>query len=238
MSKGDQQIWSTSDALAMACAIHRQRGFTSSSTVVFGEPFNEDRWTNKDHLCYQLKPEIAGLTYISQFSITDGDRETAATIIAHFRRLSFGVLGGDINDYMRRVFAVTQNDTVTFGDLGVLASVPNAYERDMAAKRLTAQIKDTRQEYLGEIGKTITVTLRYLTVRYVPRLNCFSHEAVADSGHLVSFLNSTQLGKTDQQQTVKGRVKRHGVNYTAKTLETQINYVKVIDTISELQYNN
>jgi hypothetical protein len=227
----NQQHWNTIDVLSMACSIYRQKGYTSVSNIVFNGQPNENRWTNKDHLMFQIIPELAESTYISRFDINDIDREQAAAIINHFRKLSFGVLGNNLNDYMTKVFAVTQNDTVMANDLGILASVPQVYDREITDKRVRAQIKDTKQAYLGEVGQSITVNIKYLTAKYLPNLDAYAHDAITDTGYLITFLNKIQMAQPGDCQTIRGRVKKHGVNWHTKTAETQINYVKVVDII-------
>jgi len=223
--------WPTIEVLAMSCAIFRQKGFTSTSTVTVSDPSNEQRWTNKDHLCYQLVPKIADTRYLSKFDITDEDLEQAESIIKYFRRLSFGVIGDNINDYMQRVFASTQNDTVKFQDFGVLASVPHVYQKEITAKELKTQIKETVQEHIGKVGETVFLNIRYIETRFIPTLNCYAHSAVTNTNHLVNFLNKIELGKPGQMQRIRAKVKAHGANYVTKTTETQLNYVKAVDTI-------
>lgn len=227
----NDRTWNVTEALAMACSIYRQKGYTSTSTVISGEPTDDRRWTNKDHLMYQLVPSLASHTYLSSFQTTDKDLETADAIIKYFRRLSFGVLGENLNDYMSRVFNVTQKELVTFSDLGVLASVPQVYDREIQAKTIKNIAADTKQEYLGKEGDRLTLNIRYINTRFVPNLNCFAHDAVTDTNHLVNFLNKIELGKPGTCHTIQARVKKQGVNYQTKTIETQLNYVKVLDNI-------
>jgi hypothetical protein len=225
----NERSWSAIEALAMACSVYRQKGYTSTSTVISGEPSDERRWTNKDHLIYQLVPELASHTYLSSFKITDQDLETAEAIIKYFRRLSFGVLGENLNDYMARVFNVTQKEQITFAELGIVASVPQVYEREIQSKEIKNIARETKQEYLGKEGDKLTLHIRYINTRFVPNLNCFAHDAVTDTNHLVNFLSKIEMGKPGVCQTVQARVKRHGVNYHTKTFETQLNYVKILD---------
>lgn len=227
----NDRIWTTIEVLAMSCSIFRNKGFTSTSTIIAAEPDSDLRWTNKDHLCYQLVPHLADSKYLSRFSVTDADLEEAESIIKHFRRLSFGVIGDNINDYMKRVFAATQNDTVKFQDFGVIASIPHVYQKEIIAKEIKTQVKDTVQEHIGKIGDTVTLNIRYIETRYIPKLNCFGHSAITDTNHLVNFLNKIELGKPGTTQKIRARVKAHGANYVTKTLETQLNYVKAVDTI-------
>lgn len=218
----------TKKALALACAIFRIKGYSNTYTYKDGEG---TAYTNKDMLTYALYPELSPKNYLLDFLPTEQDRESAEAIVKYYRRLSFGIIGDNIVDYLRKVFSVSQSERVAFSDLGILASIPQSYQREQTAKEIKSQIKDTVKEHLGQEGQPITVTIKYLSARYVPNLNCFAHEAVTDTNHLVGFLNKISLGEAGQTQRIKGRVKRHGVNYNTKTPETQLNYVKVLETM-------
>jgi hypothetical protein len=226
-----ERLFDVRVALAMSASIYRQKGYTSTSTYISSDPAGEIRWTNKDHLIYQLVPSLASSSYISLFKVTQADYDTADAIIKYYRKLSFGVLGGELNDYMQKVFSTTQNDKISFSDLGILASVPSVYEREVKTKELESIAKGTKQEYLGKEGDTLTLTIKYINTRFVPALNCFAHDAVTDTNHLVNFLNKLELGKPGETQKIKCRVKKHGLNFTTKTMETQLNYVKIVDNV-------
>lgn len=231
MSNLRNSVWPTRDALAMACSIYRQLGYTSTSTIVSGDESDHRRWTNKEHLMYQLIPDISNHTYLHSFKVIDQDLETADDIIKHFRKLSFGLLGDNLNDYMARVFNVTQKDSVDVKELGVIASVPQVYDREIQEKKIKEIVKDTKQEYLGKEGDRLTLNIRYINTRFIPTLNCYAHDAITDTNHLINFLNKAELGKAGISHTIQGRVKKQAVNYQTKTAETQLNYVKVLDKI-------
>jgi hypothetical protein len=153
----------------------------------------------------------------------------AADIVRHYRKLTFGVIADDLNDYMTRVFSSTQGETVTFKDLGVVASVPSLYQKDLEKRRVEKESKNSVQEYIGVVGESIDLTIRYINTRFVQKLECYAHDAITNSGHLVNFLNKKKLGDVGQTQKIRAKVKSHGTNYQTKALQTQLNYVKVID---------
>ncbi len=221
--------WPAEDALAMACAIFRTKGFTSTSTHVSSDTDGELRWTSKDHLSYQLVPVIASKEYRSLIKVNKEDNDLAKEIIKHYRKLSFGVLSDSISEYMQRVFSTTQNAEVTFKDFGVVASIPSVYSKQIIKQRIIEEAKSTKQEHIGVVGNSIEINIRYINVRYVQKLDCHAHDAVTDTGHLVNFLNKLPLGKIGETQKIRARVKDHGVNFDSKTIETKLNYVKLVD---------
>lgn len=221
--------WPADQVLTMACAIYRTKGFTSTSTYVSSDPDNELRWTSKEHLCYQLIPTIASKDYKLLINITKADVAMAESIIKHYRRLSFGVIADSISDYMQRVFATTQTTEVNFKDFGVIASIPSVFEKEMVKKRIVDEAKNSIQEHIGVIGNWIELNIRYINSRYIQKLDCYGHEAITDTNHLVNFLSKKELGKPGETQKIRAKVKEHGVNYTTKTVETKLNYVKPLD---------
>lgn len=227
--------WPADQALTMACAIYRTKGFTSTSTYISSDAENELRWTSKEHLCYQLVPSIASKGYNTLVNVIKADVDMAQDIIKHYRRLSFGVIADSISDYMQRVFATTQNNEVSFKDFGVLASVPSVFSKEMERRRIEQESKNAVQEHIGTIGNWIELKVRYINSRHVQKLNCYAHDAITESGHLVNFLNKSQLGKPGDTQTIRAKVKEHGTNYQTKAVETKLNYVKPIDITLEWQ---
>jgi len=223
------RTWAVEEVLTMACAIHRVEGFTSSSSVVFSDD-NQRTWTSKEHLSYQLVPEIAGPEYRVLINVTQADADAAQAIVHYYRRLTFGVIADNLGDYMQRVFANTQTPEIKFKDFAVVASVPNTYYKEIEKKRLEKEAKATRQEHLGTVGETLTIDVRYIGVRFIPKLECFGHDAITSTGYLVNFLNKKKLAEIGTTQKIRAKVKAHGVNFTTKTVETQLNYVKVVDT--------
>lgn len=226
----NERVWPAEEVLTMACAIYRTKGYTSTSTFIAADPDSESRWNNKEHLCYQMVPDL-DKEYKVLIKVTQEDADMARNIVQYYRRLAFGVIGDTLNDYMQRVFSSTQKAEVTFKDFGIVASVPAVYEKEMVKKRITKEAKESKQEHLGEIGQTLELNIRYINTRYIQKLNCYGHDAVTDTGHLINFLNKSELGKTGLSQKIRAKVKAHGVNYTTKTIETQLNYVKVLDNI-------
>jgi len=147
----------------------------------------------------------------------------------YYRRLTFGVIADNLSDYMQRVFSSTQKPEVNFKDFGILASVPSVYFKEMEKKRIVTESKSAVQEHIGVVGGNILLNIRYINTRFIQKLNCYAHDAITDTGHLVNFLNKSALGKTGETQTIRAKVKAHGVNYITQTIETQLNYVKPVD---------
>lgn len=223
------KTWLGRDVLIMACCIQRQKGFVSANSISLSKDGGLNP-TNKEMLVYAMLPGIAPKDYLLSFEPTDKDHEQADEIIHYYRRLSFGVLGGTANDYMASVFRVTQNQEITTKDFGFIASVPNAYQKDLEAKKVKAIAKDSVKEHFGKIGDSIKLSIKIIKVKFLPSLNCFAYEAITNQNYLISFLSKHTIGGQDQCLEIKCKIKAHVQNFHSKTPETQLNYVKVLDT--------
>ena len=224
------KTWPADSVLAMACAIFRTKGFTSVSSVIRDNLDSADRWNSKEHLSYQMVPDL-DKEYKVLINVTQEDTDNANAIMQYYRRLTFGVIADNLSDYMQRVFSSTQKPEVNFKDFGILASVPSVYFKEMEKKRIINESKSAVQEHIGTVGGNVLLNIRYINTRFVEKLNCYAHDAITDTGHLVNFLNKSQLGNSGDKQTIKAKVKTHGVNYLTKSIETQLNYVKVLDNV-------
>lgn len=229
MSSLKDQQFSVVEVLTIACCIFRERGYSSTSTYINTETEGVNTHTNKDMLTFELMPLLAPSNYLLKFEPTVEDVYMAEAAIKYYRKLSFGLMAETLNDYLTRVFTATQNEKVTIKDFGIIASVPQVYERDVAEKTLREEIKTTVNGHLAKEGDEITVNIRYLRTKPVAQLGCWSHEAVTDTGYLVSFLSKNALGVIGNTQKIRAKVKKHGANFITKTPETQLNYVKVVD---------
>jgi hypothetical protein len=229
MSELGTKEFPTLDTLAMACCIDRLKGFTSVSSYLSNSKPGEESYNNKDMLTYAMMPYLAKHDYIPQFKPTSEDVAQAEAIIKYYTRLMFGVIADNLNDYMKGIFNYTQTESVNMKSFGFLASVPNAYQKELQKKILQELMKSTVPEHLGKLEQLVTLDIIYIGVRYLEKIGCWSHDAVTSSNHLITFLNKKQLGKQGDSQTITARVKAHKENFHVKVPETQLNYVKVID---------
>jgi hypothetical protein len=231
----NERTWTAVEVLSLACACNRERGFTSVSKVSFAEPTDEARWTNKDMLSYILVPEITSNNFNVMIKVKPCDLEEAAAIIKYYRRLSFGILAENINDYLQRVFHVTQTEQVKFKDFGVIASVPSVYAKEVHGKEILDQIKTTKNEHLGSDGQTVELNVVILETKLVEQIDCWSHLAITNDDYLVSFLSKNKLLDPKQIAKIRGKVKKHAQHWKTKVAETQLNYVKVVDNMMNWQ---
>jgi hypothetical protein len=220
-------IWKSIEVLALACSIFRQKGYTNTSSYYSGD--TENRWNNKEMLVFHFYPDLSSRNYNLSFKIENQDLEKSLEIIKYYRKLSFGVMAENIGDYKSRVFNVTQKENVGMDDFGVMASVPHAYETDKNVENIKNQIKKTEESHIGNINDSITLEIKYISTKFIPKMNCFTHNAITSTNHLVTFFNKIELGKPGSVQKIRAKIKSHRYDWHTKHPETQLNYVKVVD---------
>lgn len=221
--------WNTKSVLTLACAVFREHGYSNSNTFTVLDTEGMRKWSNKDIVTYTLRPELASESFAVKVKVTQEDVETAEKLTKHFRKLAFDVIKNEENNYTSRVFQILQSETVGMKDFGIVASIPQMYDRDLEQMELSAILKGSVKDFLGKVGDNLTVTVHYLSSRYVPSINCFAYEAITDTNYIVSFLNKNDIAKKGDTQMIKARIKAHGENYHSKTPETKLHYVKVVN---------
>lgn len=217
------------DVLALACAVQRSTGkYTNTVSVINGEAQGH---TNKDILYFFLVPGTIPAGYIPNVKVTDEDRQQANDIIRYYRKLTFGVLAENINDYLKNVSRVLGVNDCTQKDFGVLSAIPASYIRDSDRSKKDKLIKETDGTIFGDVGQWIETLCHMVDVRYIEKIECYSHTAINTNGCLIEFLNKKQVSFEGENVKIKAKVKGHSNHFHTKKPLTQLHYVKVIDIL-------
>lgn len=195
------------------------------------------RVANKDLIKYGLgilKPTNSLYQFSGQFQFytdnvaDDDDLEVAQEIISYYTGLMFKAIGGKINEFEERVLEIVKADTVTAYDIGVIASLPKSYARNVereAVEQKQRELSDSSM-HIGTVGDTVNMDLEIMRFNFIQKLNCYVVNARCD-GNLVVFFTSNNDFNGPTNVKVRGRVKRHQVSSYHGGKETVFNYVKV-----------
>jgi len=116
------------DALAISFAAFRLRGGYVKDT----RRYSEDKPTehsNKDMVKQHFGP-YKDPDFVD-FKANEEDYEGVEIAQKHFRKYTMQLLGDDMTDFQKDVFAVLQMDQVPFAKLGLLAFIPKLVEREI-----------------------------------------------------------------------------------------------------------
>jgi hypothetical protein len=156
--------------------------------------------------------------------ITAADIEKGQAVKQHFHSYMFLALAGQLNDFQKQAFRISQ--LTEFGprdqlEIAVASCLPSVYERDRQRKDFMDQIRNSTQ-LSGAVGDRVEGEIVVLTSRYNMNFNKWKISAkMVDS--YVDFWYNTNLNAGDVLR-IKGKVKAQRDNNT-----TQLNYVKVIN---------
>jgi hypothetical protein len=155
--------------------------------------------------------------------ITAADIELGQEVKRHFNSYMFLALAGQLNDFQKEAFRISQLSE--FGprallEIAITSCLPSVYERDRQRKDFMDQIRNSTQ-LSGAEGDRVQGEIVVLSTRYNMNFNKWKISAkMVDS--YVDFWYNTNLNAGDVLR-IKGKVKAQRDNNT-----TQLNYVKVI----------
>lgn len=146
------------DALALACAVYRERGYLATRDSV-GNP---NDFSNKNIVQRKLAQQYG---YDSDFlNITNSTRDKidALTVKADINVAKDAM--GDVEQlpddpYYNNLKVIVTNEYVPFNKLGLLVSIPKAIERYQEEKRRQDEREKlaSASNYLGSVGEKISV---------------------------------------------------------------------------------
>lgn len=206
-------------ALAISCAIYRSKGNQYITSA------DSNKNILKNVLTYSIEEfsQVCNEKYIIP---TCEDYTCSKNIIKHFRKLSFGIIGENLNDFMKKVYSVSQSEKIKASDFGIIAILPKIYYDDLAKSSFQLQIKNTSKKYVGSIGSNINVVCTLIKIKFIEQINSYSHTAITSENDLISWLSKKQAGFDNDTIAITGKVKSHNFHWQTSIPETHLNYVK------------
>ena len=212
------------DALAISFAAYRIRGGYVKDT----RRYSEDKPTehsNKDMVKQHFGP-YKDPDFVD-FKAIEEDYEGVEIAQKHFKKYTMQLLGDDMTEFQKDVFAVLQMDQVPFAKLGLLAFIPKLVEREIEESKFKKLLRmDYRNsQHIGELKQPIQGVIKVLSKFYSDRWESYNY--VADlNGDLVSFMNKFEYNIGDRKR-IKAKVKDHTKNRSFDVNETRLNYTKL-----------
>ena len=156
--------------------------------------------------------------------------EAADEMISYCQSKMMELLSGNITSYWKSILEVVNKPEISstsYGDWGVLASVPSAYlravERENAQERRAAA--RLTSSHFGKIGDQYEAKVHIISKIFSIKYNKTWYTGVDEHGNLVNFPFSKPL-IVDREYPVKGKIRKHGDDAT-----TLLHYVNIpVDT--------
>lgn len=216
MARYTYQDYDTDLVFAAATAAYRIKG----NEYVKAGTFHTTE--NGDLTSVQSNRELLSSLIKNSDQITDADRALAAEVRRHYQGLSFKILSGKIlGELDVRALALSSGDTISERDFGVVAYLPQGYQRAQVRQSVDDRIRYAAGGLIGKIGEKITVQIEVLRCSYSQNYGVFFVTALTDNDQPLFFAYKYQL-QLGSKVKITGSVKAH------RDSQTQLNRVKIV----------
>lgn len=144
--------------------------------------------------------------------------------------LTLRILKGQrVNDFARALVELTQKETATERDCGLMAFLPKTFAGQVERENRQVQVAGMAgaSEYLGRVGEKITVDFVLVDKRFLQQYNCWSVFGHDGNNNCVAFL--TQHEQLARSGRIQGKIKRIDEDsYRGGARVTGLNYVKAL----------
>ena len=229
------KTYNTIDILALSFAAHRINDGYVRETRRYSEEDNSTKFSNKELLRYHFmeKIEYRPLDF-KQFMAFPEDVENAKQAVIFLNKENtLQVMAGTVSSFMDSLLKCINSETVTVQEFGVVTLLPKVYFETKEKKEFKKKIKTEFSEsvHIGSVGTKIEGKVVIDDIRFVDKFGCHVVNGHIDS-NLVTFFKEFNAGtvvpKKGDVLKIKGKVKRHGENFTTRIPETQLNYVTIV----------
>ena len=226
MSKN--QSFNAMGVLELACAAQRYNGEYVKVNEVFVTSDNKVMTTvhpNKTLMLHSLGETEHGVDAKAfTLHVTEEDKQLAADIKKHFRKLMFSAVMND-NEFYTALNIMFTNNQVPLNKFGYFAALPSVYIRDYAETQFNKKTKDLNHDPLGIIGDYIEDRdCEVLEIFKSKTYNAYNVTAIVDN-HLVSWMGKNAVNP-GPCVIIKARIKGYSEHFKKGIPLTRLNYVK------------
>lgn len=215
--------------LELACAAQRYNGEYVKTNDVIVSSDNKVMVSihpNKELMLHSLGVSTHG-SDAKPFTlhVTDADRQLAADIKKHFRKLMFSAVMND-NEYYTTLNIMFTNNQVPLNKFGYFAALPSVYIRDYAETQFKKKLKDIEHTFIGEIGdELLDKDCEVLEIFRSKNYDAYNVTAIIDN-KLVSWMGKNPVNP-GPCVVIKAKVKGFSTHFKQDVPLTRLNYVKV-----------
>lgn len=161
--------------------------------------------------------------------ITEEDRTNGALAREWFQGQLFGLISGELSDFMKRATEIATKDEISLRkDAGVISCLPHSYIRATHKENICDIMTESSSKHIGAITEKIVCTLWVLDIK-----DGVSFEGTlltaTDGNNFFRFCTSKIRCNVGDTIKIQGKVKRHDFDRDSKTPVTWLNYVKLLD---------
>jgi hypothetical protein len=229
------------ELVTAAWELYRKNGWTENRAdrVVVNEPLTIDDMVVNPLLVTVRDNAFAHMGVVKyddanpmdiKLDITDAIREKAASdseVIVH-NGVMRALMDSNVDDFTRTIVDLLKEPVIKTKSFNALCYINGLANRVRAQQEIDEIMSFAVDEYAGNFGTQISMTVTVLKTSYRQEWQTYNHICINGDGQLVSFMYKL---KQEHLATfnIIGKVKEHRYNWQRQDLkETRLNYVKII----------
>jgi hypothetical protein len=206
------------DVFAAAVAAQRaNEGYVSNTTGVN----TPNKPTNR-----HVMNVILNKSDTDDFTTCDADYVCAREIIEYYKGKTLEIMSGKANSYTMSAANAAYKESVASHDaltLGLIASLPNAWERSVAYDKTWDRVDDLkrRSAHFGEVGDKFEGKVEVLSCIYSKNWFKYYTTALTEAGNIVNFAGDHEFKQGNVVEITTAKIKQHAAENI-----TRLHYVR------------
>lgn len=210
MAKQPQVTYPILEALAASAAAYRINGGRYLKKDIPSTIWDQETQTqvpNPEHALANKNLVLNGLT--NGELVTEADQEQALELQRYFQGQVMLLLADRLSEFEIKMLTLVNTDTVTPGDLGVIAYMPHHYTIKSAKQTVEDRLQSCQRDYIAEPQAKIQANIEVVRTVYSQKYSCHYLSAITDDNKRVLFAYSgTRPIELNKKYSIKATVKR------------------------------
>jgi hypothetical protein len=206
------------DVFAAAVAAQRTNECYVSNSTGINTP---NKMTNR-----HLMVTILNRTDADDLNTCEADYARAREIIEYYKSKTLDIMSGKANSYTMSAANAAYKEFVVSNDqltLGLIASLPNAWERSIAYDKTWDRVNDLKRRsiHFGSVGDKFEGTVEVLSCIYSKNWFKYYTTALTSAGNIVNFAGDHEFKQGNIVEITTAKIKQH-----ANENITRLHYVR------------
>jgi len=207
------------DVFAAAVAAQRTNEcYVSNSTGINTPP---NKMTNR-----HIMINVLNRTEDDDFNTCEADYTRAREIIDYYKSKTLDIMSGKANSYTMSAANAAYKEFVVSNDqltLGLIASLPNAWERSLAYDKTWDRVDDLKRRsiHFGSVGEKFEGKVEVLSCIYSKNWFKYYTTALTSAGNIVNFAGDHEFKQGNVVEITTAKIKQHAAENI-----TRLHYVR------------
>ena len=163
---------------------------------------------------------------IEDFVAYEADYDRAKVIVEYYKSKTLDIISGKANAYTMSAANASYKESIASNDqltLGLIASLPNAWERSVAYDKTWDRVNDLKRSstHFGLIGEKFEGKVEVLSCIYSKNWFKYYTTALTSTGNIVNFAGDHEFKQGNMVEITTAKIKQH-----ANENITRLHYVR------------